>query len=221
MKRIALIASLGIVGLAFCLLSACNLTTAPTATDVLNVVTNFVPLIPAKTNSSPEVISNVPPVVVATPSNVPPAVVVPVVTNAPAGIVDAIDATKIHIVNGANPAKAKATLEISNVRFGQNSVSCDGDHSGFKDRYTGANGKTVNCEWQLYWIRNGEPYGGRFDDAAPTQNSKDLNNMPVSPKGGILRAEPDAGATVYLCIISRNGKERSNIARAVNGYRGK
>lgn len=190
----------------------------------MGTVRKYLPV--AKTNAAPSVIvSNAAPAAITTPSNAPVVVVesnvAPVVAGPTNAICDDLDATSFTASKGNQPRKAVIATKISNVRFGDNSISWDGKRDGW-GTFTGSNGKTINAQAHLYWMRDGKLYGGRFDDCKVNQCSKDLANMKVdATHSGILSAEPERGATCYFCVISLDGSKRSNIVKASNGYRGK
>lgn len=172
--------------------------------------------------------TNAPPVVVPVVSNVPPpAPPVVVVSNIPPApmpevATDATDAAKIKTLKGNEAAKAKIANCITSARFAGDKIIWRGDN---RPKYWPQRHGKKDTDGQayLFFVRDGVVMGGEFDATGLGQFNKGLENLTVGEgkRGRWDGIEPSRGDACYFCVISWDGKERSNIVKTQNGYREK
>ena len=70
--------------------------------------------------------------------------------------------------------------------------------------------KTIDGSVFLFWVRGGQVIGGYFDAHSVGQTTKGLENV----YGGYIGEKPAKGETVYFCLVSLDGRQRTNVKRS-------
>lgn len=130
---------------------------------------------------------------------------------------DALDisnATLLGPHKNVKPLDAVVTRRLNRAEVtGPNSMSLDYEKLGWPARKTNPAG--VHGRVFIFWENGGGIAGGHFDWLRDGTTTRDFKNI---ANGYLDGQRPEKGGRVWSCIVSDNGRERTNIVESPKRY---